>query len=427
MALVFHRYDFHHDYAGTCTMRYLPNKSRTTLVLALSCLISISGCHKDTDDEEQLSERDKVARLIPERVPNRKLWATDMLAVMDEEKIPHTLNNLCSIVAIVDQESNFHANPAVPNLPQDAKKALFERIQDKLGDTGVIQFKKMLLSKPAPNDNFMMQINKLKTEQDLDVLYRKMFDYFKYHYGLAILTAPASLIAGFDIKEYLNPVKTLGSMQVHVNYAFSHPHSTSNTVAIRDEMYTQYGGLYYGVSRLLGYPANYNKPIYRFADYNSGVYSSRNASFQQIVSDLSDFPLDLDGDLLTYDKEQHALADRSNTETQIDILAQENKFGLSNASIRGDLLKEKTAEFEDTTTYKKINAFYLEKFKKEAPYAVMPHVEITGPKLSRDYDTNWYAKRVNGRFQRCERIGRRYSFEKEANSNSNSDEDNSDD
>ena len=411
-------------------MRYLPQisrkNSRTTLLLALSCLICISGCHKDTDDEDQLSERDKVARLIPERVPNRKLWATDMLAVMDEEKIPHTLNNLCSIVAIVDQESNFHANPAVPNLPQDAKKALFERIQDKLGDTGVIQFKKMLLSKPAPNDNFMMQINKLRTEQDLDVLYRKMFDYFKYHYGLAILTAPASLIAGFDIKEYLNPVKTLGSMQVHVNYAFAHPHTTSNTVAIRDEMYTQYGGLYYGISRLLGYPANYNKPIYRFADYNSGVYSSRNAAFQQIISELSDFPLDLDGDLLSYDKEQHALSDRSNTETQIDILAQENKFGLSNASIRGDLLKEKTAEFEDTTTYKKINAFYLEKFKKEAPYAVMPHVEITGPKLSRDYDTNWYAKRVNGRFQRCERIGRRYSFEKSANQNNEDDNDNSD-
>ncbi|MDE2419813.1 MAG: DUF1615 family protein [Gammaproteobacteria bacterium] len=406
-------------------MRYLPQKSRTTLLLALSCLMSISGCHKDTNDEDQLSERDKVARLIPERVPNRKLWATDMLAVMDEEKIPHTLNNLCSIVAIVDQESNFHANPAVPNLPQDAKKALFERIQDKLGDTGVIQFKKMLLSKPAPDDNFMMQINKLRTEQDLDVLYRKMFDYFKYHYGLALLTAPASLIAGVDIKEYLNPVKTLGSMQVHVNYAFAHPHTTSNTVAIRDEMYTQYGGLYYGISRLLGYPANYNKPIYRFADYNSGIYSSRNAAFQQIISDLSDFPLDLDGDLLIYDKEQHALADRSSTETQLDILAQENKFGLSNASIRGDLLKEKTAEFENTTTYKKINAFYLEKFKKEAPYAVMPHVEISGPKLSRDYDTNWYAKRVNGRFQRCERIGRRYSFEKSSSQNNDNNDDDS--
>jgi hypothetical protein len=419
-ALVSDQFDFHHDYTGTGTMRYLPKKSRKILLLALSCTLIVSACHKNTD-EEQLSERDKVARLIPERVPDRKLWATDMLAIMDDAKIPHTLNNLCSIVAIVDQESNFHANPAVPNLPNDAKKALFERIQNKLGDTGVIQFKKMLLNKPAPDNSFMMQINKIKTEQDLDLLYRKMYDFFKIHYGLALLTGPASLITGYDFKEYFNPVKTLGSMQVNVDYAFIHPRKSSNTTKIRDDMYTQYGGLYYGINRLLGYQANYNKSIYRFADYNSGIYSSRNASFQQTISDLSDFPLDLDGDLLSYDKEQHALSERSNTETQLDILAQENNFGLSSTSIRGDLLKEKTEEFEDTATYNKINAFYLAKFKKEAPYAVMPHVAIEGPKLSRVYDTNWYAKRVNGRFQHCERIGRRFIFQKDPSQNNDSD------
>jgi hypothetical protein len=56
-------------------MRYLPKKSRKTLLLALSCTILVSACQKKIDDEEQLSERDKVARLIPARVPDRKLWA----------------------------------------------------------------------------------------------------------------------------------------------------------------------------------------------------------------------------------------------------------------------------------------------------------------------------------------------------------------
>ncbi|MEX7508369.1 DUF1615 family protein, partial [Acinetobacter baumannii] len=38
---------------------------------------------------------------------------------------------------------------------------------------------------------------------------------------------------------------------------------------------------------------------------------------------------------------------------------------------------------------------------KEPLYAIMPQVVISGPKLSRDYNTNWYATRVNGRYETC--------------------------
>ena len=48
------------------------------------------------------------------------------------------------------------------------------------------------------------------------------------------------------------------------------------------------------------YPADYEKPIYRFADYNSGMYSSRNAAFQSMLNSLTDAELSLDGDLLLY-------------------------------------------------------------------------------------------------------------------------------
>jgi hypothetical protein len=169
--------------------------------------------------------------------------------------------------------------------------------------------------------------------------------------------------------------------------------------------------MYYGINRLLGYDANYDKPIYRFADYNSGMYSSRNAAFQQTISKLSDIPLTYDGDLLSYDKDKNVLAARSNTETQIEMVVKENKLSLSNANIRGDLLKEKDQEFEDTEIYKKLNHLYAEKFNKKPPYAIMPNVEITGPKLSRDYDTNWYANRVNGRYLRCASSAKRLGFQ----------------
>jgi hypothetical protein len=44
---------------------------------------------------------------------------------------------------------------------------------------------------------------------------------------------------------------------------------------------------------------------------------------------------------------------------------------------------------------------YQEVTKKEPFYAMMPEVVISGPKLSRDYNTNWFATRVNGRYQTC--------------------------
>ena len=63
--------------------------------------------------------------------------------------------------------------------------------------------------------------------------------------------------------------------------------------------------------------------------------------------------------------------------------------------------KEKEKKFEDTQTYLAVQKLYQNKTKKEPIYAVMPQVVISGPKLSRDYNTNWFASRVNGRYETC--------------------------
>jgi hypothetical protein len=37
------------------------------------------------------------------------------------------------------------------------------------------------------------------------------------------------------------------------------------------------------------------------------------------------------------------------------------------------------------------------------PRAVVPRIRLHGPKIERALTTDWYAHRVNGRFERCER------------------------
>ncbi|EMT98674.1 hypothetical protein ABNIH10_19636, partial [Acinetobacter baumannii ABNIH10] len=84
-------------------------------------------------------------------------------------------------MAVVDQESNFVANPQVPGLGQKAVEEvstrLNEKFEDKLGKTigGTIAgyFEEVLRTQPSPDNNYMSQMRKVKTEKDLDLLTEK--------------------------------------------------------------------------------------------------------------------------------------------------------------------------------------------------------------------------------------------------------------
>ena len=398
------------------SMRYILPRRFILPCAAIALALSLTGCENSWwgDNKEPTLDAKQMSQLIPNRVQKRDAWAQDIYDITEQLGIPQTKQNVCTIVAVVDQESNFVADPQVAGLGAKAVKEVEDRLEEKfteklgegIGSKVAGYFQDVLKNHPTPEDNFLSQMRKVKTERELDELYREIFNYMSKHYHVSALTGAAKLV-GQNISEKLNPITTLGSMQVHISYAVEHKRQGGNMVDLRTDLYTQYGGLYYGIHRLMMYPAQYDDPIYRFADYNSGMYSSRNAAFQKMLQTLAEKDLDLDGDLLLYNKDGGIKSQKSQTEQELlGVFAKYNVL-LTPRQVRADLKKEKQHKFENTDTYKTLIELYETHTEQDAPYAIMPEVIITGPKLSRDYNTNWFATRVDGRYETCMRKAKR--------------------
>lgn len=345
---------------------------------------------------------EQVTARIPDKVKDREGWATDVLAALDDQQLPADPETICQVIAVIEQESGFQADPAVAGLSKLLRSELNKKVE-KLGPLGEPALHELLSGKaPGSKRTFEERLNAVKTERDLDVLFRDILKHYedKFPAPYKVLDLFGAL---FDSSpEDFNPVTTVGSMQVSVRYAEELAKKKKRDPnAVRDELYTRSGGVYYGSARLLSHEAAYSQAQYRFADYNAGVYASRNAALQDQVSELTKLPLIPDGDLLAYDKNARPL--NKDTKSLEAILAFRDKFApeLSERRVRNDVRDEKTAEFEQTDTWRAIKRVYAQRMKSDPPYARVPEVTIRSPKMSQDRSTAWFAKNVDLRYRRC--------------------------
>lgn len=375
-------------------------------VLGAACLVGACGrAVRPEAREPELPrlELAQVAGLIPSHVKEREAWAHEVLAALEAEEFPPAPEPVCSVLAVIEQESGYQADPAVAGLPKLVRQRL-DSYADKLGPLGRRALSGVLEGK-APGDKrtFEARLQTLKTERDLDHLFRDMLAY-QEHENPGLYTAAdlaSKLFSSTSLAE-LNPVTTAGSMQVAVRFAQEKAGDEREPEEVREELYTRAGGVRYGTARLLGYEAAYDKPLYRFADYNAGLYASRNAALQEQVSRLTGIELAPDGDLLIYDKDGEPKDVDSRTLQA--ILAFRQRYvpsTLSEKQVRRDVRKEKEAAFESTDTYKAIKRVYTKQVGSSAPYARLPDVAIRSPKMSKDRSTAWFARSVDARFQRC--------------------------
>lgn len=349
---------------------------------------------------------EQIAELIPDQVRDARGWGEAILNALAANEIPADPPSACAVIAILGQESNFHEDPVVPGLAK-LVRARIDGYKSRLGPLGGPLFER-LLAGHAPDDarSFQQRLDTVRTERDVDVLFRDLLAYYEVNHPAMFeaLRWAGKLVDVADLAD-LNPVTTAGSMQVSVRFAEqwarAHKGRTATADSVRDALYTRAGGVYFGTARLLAYPVHYDQTIFRFADYNAGFYSSRNAALQAELAQLTGTPLVPDGDLLAYQKSGEPRDDESTSEGAVRTFAERFAPRLSARDIRRDLLAEKSLAFEDTETYRAIRTAAQKRSGAAPAYARLPTVTLNSPKLSRTLSTAWFAEAVDRRYQAC--------------------------
>jgi len=344
----------------------------------------------------------EVVRLLPPELADADGWARDVMAAFSAAGIPAELERVCGVLAILQQESGFQVDPPVPGLA-DMVRTRLDEMAASLGPPGKSAVQALLAEhKPGDTHTFAQRLRGLRTERDLDLLFRDMLA--AAHARHPVVYRAANVLDAVFRKsqlEDLNPVGTAGSMQVGARWVLTHaPGQYRDADAVRDVLFTRAGGLRWGVQRLWGYVAHYPRVLFRFADYNAGEFASRNTAMQRALSRLTGQSLAPDGDLLAYDVHGEPRGEESASLMALLTFAQ-GQTGLSPADVRRDVLLEKRADFEGTPTYRAVQRAYQARFGMALPAAELPDLELSSPKLKSHYTTARYARAVNAHFRTC--------------------------
>jgi hypothetical protein len=329
--------------------------------------------------------RAAIASAIPATVPDRAGWAVDVYAALVALGLPTSDANVCSVLAVVEQESGFRADPAVPRLGRIVREEL-DRRAASAGVPQLLVQAALAVRSPDTRTN-RERIDAARTEKELSDL----FDDFVGEVPLG-----GRLLAGY------NPVRTAGPMQVSIAFAEQQarakPYPYRMAARVRDEVFTRRGGLYFGIAHLLDYPARYESHLFRYADFNAGHHASRNAAFQAAVAQATGIPLDRDGDLLA----PGAPLDRPGaTEAAVRTLLPRLERGATEASVRRALEAADGPGFEDTRLWTRVFELADASAGRPLPRAVVPSIRLASPKITRPLTTEWFARRVEERQKRC--------------------------
>lgn len=352
-------------------------KRLSTVVAALALAACSHQPQPAAPTPEQV--RADLGRLLPASASDRQGWATDIQVAFEAQKLDPTPDNLCAVIAVIEQESNFTADPQVPGLGRIARQEI-DRRASAVHVPGFLVDAALGIRSPT-GKTYAQRIDSVRSERELSEVFDDLI-------GMVPL--------GQQLFGTLNPVHTGGPMQVAIAFAErnarNYPYTRQGT--LRQEVFSRRGGVYFGTAHLLGYQAHYPKPLYRFADYNAGHYASRNAAFQAALNRLVRARLKLDGDLVNYSSSEPG-------QTELAVRSLGSRLSMSDNDIHRALSQGDQLAFEDTRVYQRVFELADKVSGKTLPRSILPGITLESPKITRHLTTAWFAQRVNERWARC--------------------------
>lgn len=325
--------------------------------------------------------RAEIARRIPVSVNDRGGWAADIQVAFAVQDLDPMAENICAVLAVVEQETGYDADPAVPDLAAVARAEIVRRAAAVHVPEFMVDAALELRS--GDGRTYEQRLSAVRTERQLSELYADL---------IGRVPLGGRLFDGY------NPVQTGGPMQVSIPFAEAlagdYPYPVRGS--IREEVFTRRGGLYFGIAHLLGYITPYTRKVHRFADFNAGWYASRNAAFQNAVATASGRSLALDGDLLL----PGAPLDRPG-ETERAVRSLAGELGMDAEQVRGELEQGDRLDFNDSPLYQRVFALAEARAGKPLPREMIPGITLDSPKITRELTTAWFANRVYARYRDC--------------------------
>ena len=215
---------------------------RMVILSAALGVLGLTGC-------DQVGQVDNRPRLIAPDAAFAKMiqgthrlgsadaqaWVTDVLSSLDAVGMVRTNESACAVMAVIEQESGYKEDPAVPGL----SNLLANKINKMEENLAVKLALEVRLNQPMSNGKtFREGIALVKTERDL-----------------------ANWYSEFTASKYLGPildqfgkgvddvVGTVGSMQVSIDYARRVATQLGqSSLNMRDTLYTRKGGVLFSTA-----------------------------------------------------------------------------------------------------------------------------------------------------------------------------------